>query len=305
MITLSIKGSDVVISLQKEDLKVSELTPEDLRIILRSNTARNDSAQASTVQPKGLFSSEKRTLLIYGDYIVLCGITVWTNRGIPDLRKMLLLLGQKDKNGYVHMSGPQLAAALGRDSSNPVGSPIKSFCDRVSVLLAEHRQLQCGPEDVISSKSGYHFREWIEVRVMEDHEPRKVNGAHGTTQAGKVPDVARTHEPHFEPHGPNREPDEPHPSIQEEWSAAQKERLTKICAAIKKAGSLSKDDIRRLCRMSRSQITRDLKALVDAGKVERIGPQKGRKYKTIQADRLANSKAKVSLGSAGSQNDET
>jgi len=111
------------------------------------------------------FKDEVRTMVIGEDSVTLCGIEVWRASYQPDMRKILIRLSQKEGGGYVRVNGGKLMRELGRDASNPVGRPIKTFCDNASERLAEARCLECGRYDIIASKGGYHFTEWMDVRL--------------------------------------------------------------------------------------------------------------------------------------------
>lgn len=124
------------------------------------------------------FKDEKRAMVIGEDSVTICGIELWRATYQPDMRKILTRLSQKEGGGYVRVSGAKLAKELGRDASNPVGRPIKTFCDNASERLAQHRSLQCGRYDIIAGGGGgYHFTDWMDVRLAGQSAPQKADPA--------------------------------------------------------------------------------------------------------------------------------
>jgi CheY-like chemotaxis protein len=245
----------------------------DKRILEAIKARESGHAQADALRPAPAklepFSRQKRQIIIYLDRITVCGIELWSDKGVPDLREALILLAEREDGGYVRIKGPALMKKMGRDPSNPIARPIKDFCDKATELLALHRGLACGRYDVIDSRGGYHLTDWIEVKTADDeaHEP------HGTENR---------HEPHREPHEPDGEPHEPHADTLKKTLSVlpsdQSERLVKVCHSLA-SKSLNKEEIRRLSGVSRAQNTRDLKALSDFQLVLRSGPQKQRIYR--------------------------
>ena len=122
------------------------------------------------VKPQSMtpFKDEIREMVIGEDSVTICGIEVWRASYQPDMRKILVWLSRKEGGGYVRVNGGKLMRELGRDASNPVGRPIKTFCDNASERLAEARCLECGRYDIIASKGGYHFTEWMDVRLADE-----------------------------------------------------------------------------------------------------------------------------------------
>lgn len=143
-----------------------------------------DGAAVSGARAKGKtqkltpFKDGRREMVIGEDSVTLCGIEVWRASYQPDMRKILIRLGQKEGGGYVRVNGGKLMRELGRDASNPVGRPIKTFCDNASDRLAEHRNLDCGRYDIIAGGGGgYHFTDWMDVRVAGQPGPHKADPA--------------------------------------------------------------------------------------------------------------------------------
>ena len=149
-------------------------------------------APQSAITEKALtpFSAEKRVMVIEEDCVTICGIELWRDRGQQDMRKVFLLLKEEASGGYVHISGPKLMEKLDRDPSNPISRPIKKFCEDAIERLKEHRALDCGRYDIIDSRSGYHFTDWMQVRVG-DSEARESeaneNNRHGPRTSGNAP----------------------------------------------------------------------------------------------------------------------
>ena len=138
------------------------------------------SGPRATSKPAKLtpFKDAKREMVIGEDSVTICGIELWRATYQPDMRKILVRLSQKEGGGFVRVSGAKLARELGRDASNPVGRPIKTFCDNASDRLAEHRNLDCGRYEIIArGGGGYHFTDWMDVRLAGQPEPQKVDPA--------------------------------------------------------------------------------------------------------------------------------
>lgn len=110
------------------------------------------------------FNSTKRQLVIEKERVTVCGIEVWKDCAQPDLKRVLERLSEKGKDGFVRVKGTVLDKDLGRNASNPIARRIKDFRDRASSALKE-AGLDCGPEDIVSSRGGYHFTPWMEVCV--------------------------------------------------------------------------------------------------------------------------------------------
>lgn len=188
-------------------------------------------------EPKNLthFKDGKREMIIGEDSVTICGIEVWRATYQPDMRKILLRLSQKEGGGYVRVSGSKLMRELGRNASNPVGRPIKSFCDNAIERLAEERNLACGRYDIIASKGGYHFTEWMDVRVAGEPEPPKGNRTSACNSA------------------------------ETDGAPALNDRQTWILEQLDQGVELRHKDIVRHTRKNRSTINRDLKELRDRG----------------------------------------
>ncbi len=123
------------------------------------------------------FKDGRREMVIGEDSVTICGIEVWRATYQPDMRKILIRLSAKEGGGYVRVNGGKLMRELDRDASNPVGRPIKTFCDNASERLAEGRGLACGRYDIIASRGGYHFTEWMDVRLASEPAPPKADPA--------------------------------------------------------------------------------------------------------------------------------
>ena len=204
------------------------------------------------VKPDALesFRAKQREMVIHEDNVTVCGVTVWQDSGQPDVRKVLLMLNNKENNKYVRMNGTRLGKSLKRNASNPISRPIKDFRNRATELLAEHCGLECGREDIIASGGGgYHFTEWMTVRVAgsQAHEP----------------DEPR-HEPVREPNEPANEPSEP--TIEKGLN----DRQHRILAEIDKGTQLRQKDVIAMFRrnFNPSTVKRDLKGLRDRGLIK-------------------------------------
>lgn len=115
------------------------------------------------------FCSEERRLLEIGpEKVLLCGVQVWTDCSYPEMGQILGWLAERDKHGFVRLSGTEISKRLNRDSSNPIGQPVKRFRDTCREKMASCMHLDCGVFDVIGSTrgGGYHFTENIEVRIL-------------------------------------------------------------------------------------------------------------------------------------------
>ena len=137
------------------------------------------------------FKNETRVMVIGEDSVKICGIEIWRATFQPDMHKILVRLSQREGGGYARINGSKLMRELGRDASNPVGRPIKSFRDTASERLAEHRHLECGLYDIIArGGGGYHFTDWMDVRLAGQPAPPKANPAPAKKPA-KAPDGPR------------------------------------------------------------------------------------------------------------------
>lgn len=148
--------------------------------------------------PKKLmpFSDEKRQMIIYEDRVTICGIEVWRDCGQPHMRTFLLRLNKKEGGGWARLRGRQLMKGLDRNESNPVGRPIKDFCDGASDRLKEQRHLECGRYDIIASTGGYHFTDWMDVQVAgeeSESEPPSTTDEPAVKVDKLVVDVASEH----------------------------------------------------------------------------------------------------------------
>jgi len=123
-------------------------------------------------------------MIIGEDSVKVCGIELWRATYKPDMRMILVRLSQKEGDGFVRVSGAKLAKELGRDASNPVGRTIKTFRDNASERLAQHRNLQCDRYDIIAGGGGgYHFTDWMDVRLAGQPGPHKADPAPVTKPA--------------------------------------------------------------------------------------------------------------------------
>ena len=160
---------------------------EDLDPAIRHALNRNGQARKGTSSEPALtpFKSERRTLVIHADHITICGVEVWRDCAQPDLRKALILLNKKDKDGFVRTRGAKLDEELGRDASNSIARRIKDVRDEATQALKE-KGLDCGPEDIVASgRGGYYFTEWIDVRVEGAEGESSADAANAA--AGKAP----------------------------------------------------------------------------------------------------------------------
>ena len=124
------------------------------------------------------FKDGRREMVIGEDSVKICGIELWRATYQPDMRKILIRLSQREGGGYVRVSGSKLMKELNRCESNPVGRPIKTFCDNASERLADGRGLECGRYDIIAKGGGgYHFTDWMDVRIAGQPVPQTTDAA--------------------------------------------------------------------------------------------------------------------------------
>lgn len=178
------------------------------------------------------FNAEPREMVIYNDRIEVCGICLWTETTSDDMRKLILRLNRKSAGGYEHVKGQSLMKLLGRNASNPISRPIKDFRDRAKSLLAEHRHLDCGPEDIICSTRGYHLAAGVTVKIVDTENPKTVE--------------------------PIREPEN-------EPAVSLNERQQWIMSQLDKGVELRLPEIIRHTKKNRSTVNRDLKELRTKG----------------------------------------
>lgn len=219
-------------------------TKDKLDRAIQEAIAKADAAAGprTKVKPQAMtpFKDEPRVMVIGEDSVTICGIEVWRAGYQPDMRKILIRLSQKEGGGYVRVNGGKLMRELGRDASNPVGRPIKTFCDNASDRLAEARCLECGRYDIIASKGGYHFTEWMDVRLAGEPTPPKPEPPPSKTPA-KVASGPRLND-------------------RQKW----------ILEQIDKGVQISQKDVIAHFRRDKnaSTIKRDLKQLRDNGRIE-------------------------------------
>lgn len=219
----------------KKPFNKGELDEAILKVLAKDGQATP--AARAKAGPKKLtpFNAEKRVMVVEKDRATICGIEVWRESYQPDMREILVRLSRQEDGGFVRVSGSKLMKELGRDASNPVGRPIKSFCDNASERLAEGRNLACGRYDIIVSKGGYHFTDWMEVRIAGEPE---------TPKADRAPARKAT---------------------ETDGAPALNDRQTWILGQLDEGVELRHKDIVRHTRKNRSTINRDLKELRDRG----------------------------------------
>ena len=231
------------LSMDLYDLGINQCiakNPEQMQRLVSTITSVLEKKQAaeSTIGAPGVkltsFGAEPRELVIHPDHVELCGIRVWNYTTSDDVRQVLIRLSEKDKNGFVHVSGSVLMKMLGRNASNPIARVIADFRTRTAELLLSQRNLRCTGEDIIANHRGYHFTPIMKVRIV------------------KTPSGSQAHEPANEPDEPS-EPDEPDETLNE--------RQKWILSELAKGTQLKLKDIVRHTRMNRSTINRDLKRL--------------------------------------------
>lgn len=205
--------------------------------------AHAGSGASVSARPQKLtpFKDEKRVMIVEKDRATICGIEVWRETYQPHMREILVRLSRKEDGGFVRVSGAKLANELGRDASNPVGRPIKTFCDNASARLADHRNLDCGRYDIIAGGGGgYHFTDWMEVRIIGEPDANTTDPAPEATPAKG--DIG------------------PIPNDRQKWVLEQIGKGIKI---------RQKDVIAHFRReKNASTIKRDLKELRDSGQIE-------------------------------------
>lgn len=112
------------------------------------------------------FSARVREIEIHEDRILLCGLEVWRDCSTTHLRDALAMLSRRNAHGFIRVRGTQLTRDLGRDSTNHIGKPLADFCARASQVLESHG-MSCGRDEVLqNSGGGYHFRDWIIVKIV-------------------------------------------------------------------------------------------------------------------------------------------
>ncbi len=112
------------------------------------------------------FAGSPRELVMEEDRITLCGVEVWCDRAVCDLRAALEMLATKTKHGaWPRIRGTAINKDLGRETSNPISKPIQRFRDACTARMREILQLSCGKYDVIADAKGggYHLADHITV----------------------------------------------------------------------------------------------------------------------------------------------
>lgn len=183
------------------------------------------------------FRAESRVVVLYTDAITVCGEVVWSESGRgADIRKVIAALNKKDEHGsYVCIKGNALEEMLKRNASNKVSRPIKTFRDTATERLAAGRGLNCGPSDIIDTRTGrgYFLQPWVEVKVVD----RPYEGP-------------LIQEVDSQPAGPDLT-----------------ERQRQILAEFQKGANPTIADLMTLTGGARAAVNRDLKVLREAGVV--------------------------------------
>ena len=162
----------------KKPFNKGELDEAILKVLAKDG--QSGPAARAKASPKKLtpFNAEKRVMVVEKDRATICGIEVWRATYQADMRKILIRLSQKEGGGYVRVSGPKLIKELNCCESNPIGRHIKTFCNNASERLAQYRNLDCGRHDIVArGGGGYHFTEWMDVRIAGESEPQKASPA--------------------------------------------------------------------------------------------------------------------------------
>lgn len=137
-------------------------------------------------QPRQLQPFAGGVLGFHQRHIDLCGETIVGKNQKGYAWRILHLLRQKNERGrYIRMNSGALVAKLDRDlMQNTLSQSIKALRDRISEVLHERLDLDCGQMDVIDNRGkGYHLRDWI---VVEDCDEASAAGGTSPASEGKA-----------------------------------------------------------------------------------------------------------------------
>lgn len=209
------------------------------------------------------------TLVIYSDGATLCDRVILDDSSLSPMRDVLLLLGGKDGKTYKHIFRRLLAKKLDTTPESLNGVFFR-FRQKVAKVLKDECQLLVQDDDVVRTEHGDHLTEKITVELRPGesieaavlgHRNGHDNGHSGSKNGhkghenGHTADAALGHIGH-----------------------KQKQRLLAIIGAMKNRAQMTRDEVEALAGVGRSQVTRDLDELENAGLVRRLGANKERRY---------------------------
>jgi len=130
---------------------------------------RQSAASKGEAQPLRPFDGG--VLAFHPGRIDLCGETIATNTKKRYAWRILHMLKERNTRGkFVRMGSRRLAAKLHPNmAQNTLIQAIKTLRGRISQVMDENLDVECGSGDVISNVGkGYYLRDWIVVEVYDE-----------------------------------------------------------------------------------------------------------------------------------------
>lgn len=200
-------------------------------------------------------------MVIYADGATLCERVILNDSSLSPMRDVLLLLNQKDGQGFRRIRRGTLAKKLDTTAES-LNGVFYRFRRKVARVLKDECKLAVGDYDVLGTDNGDFLAEGITVDLRLGETIESAMFGHGNGHDG-------AEHGHENGHDPERALDH--------LGVKQKGRLMAIAAAMKK-GPMTREQVEALAGVGRSQVTRDLEELEGAGLVRRTGSGKGRRY---------------------------
>ena len=271
---------------------------DELRRVLGDATPRT---KAAALRP-----FRGATLVFTASSVTLAGVTIAHRRGGSYGRKILDALntptGPTAQHRWRGFSGTKLAAQIGAaGGQTAVGSAVKALRKKITKLLGDELALEVGRDDVIENgNQGYRFTDFITVGdgTTTPDDPAfqgrqaggdPANGANDPGNHGHDPANARPgsmSDPAFQPRE-GRDPanDGTDDAANRDGEAPEHERRRAWAMMEVKSGrELRRADLVERFGVSTSTARRDLRALIEGGDVEFVGPTKTGFYRLRRAD---------------------
>lgn len=207
-------------------------------------------------------------VVIYADGVTLCGRRIVDNGNLSLMREILLVLNARDGATYKRFPARLIAKDPRVDrkgDASAVGGAIYRFRKKVAEVLRDECGIDCKPSDLICTQRGYHLAERVTVtlRLEESIDATAVGSKNGSD-------------------GPNRGPNGPDGPCDgldfHDVGQRQKDRLRAIVGEMRKRKKMTRGELEAFTGVKRSQVTRDLAVLEEAGALRRVGPTKARQY---------------------------
>jgi len=289
------QNDGLTFSLYKDRWDQPGMTVED--VVRKALDAAERRRRAAGTDTCSLRPFSKGHLVILADGATLCGRRILDDSSLSPMRELLIILSEREGATYKHFPRRVLTKRLDT-TVEALGGVIYRFRKKVAEVLADECAMAANDDDVIRTKNGDHLTEkvTVELRLAETIESAML-GPDGPNRGPNGPDNG--------PDGPDRGPDagSDFPDV----GHRQKQRLLAVVGELQKRKKITKADLEAFSRVGRSQVTRDLKVLEEAGVIRRTGPAKARHYEfdpkwAAQAGSATSSATARMCGSGGPAN---